>query len=100
MAIRPEEITSILQQELQGYENKYATDKVGTVIQVGDGIARVYGLPGCQVGEMLDFPGGVTGLALNLEEDSIGVVLLGDASEIKEGQEVRGTGRIMEVPVG
>ncbi|MBX3097154.1 MAG: F0F1 ATP synthase subunit alpha [Fimbriimonadaceae bacterium] len=99
MAIRPEEITSILQAELQGYDKKFDTDKVGTVLQVGDGIARVYGLPGCQVGEMLEFPNGVVGLALNLEEDSIGAVLLGDGN-IVEGDEVRGTGRIMEVPVG
>ena len=100
MAIRPEEITSILEQELKSYENKLDVEKVGTVLQVGDGIARVYGLPGCQVGEMLEFPGGITGLALNLEEDSIGAVLLGDDTGIKEGDTVKGTGRIMEVPVG
>ncbi len=100
MAIKPEEITSILEQELQAFDKKVDTEHVGTVIQVGDGIARVYGLPDCQVGEMLEFPGGVTGLALNLEEDSIGAVLIGEASHIKEGDPVKETGRIMQVPVG
>ena len=100
MAIRPEEITSILEQELKQFERKVDVEHVGTVLQVGDGIARVYGLPDCQVGEMLEFPGGVTGLALNLEEDSIGAVLINDNGEIKEGDAVRETGRIIEVPVG
>jgi F-type H+/Na+-transporting ATPase subunit alpha len=100
MAIRPEEITSILEQELKQFERKVDVEHVGTVLQVGDGIARVYGLPDCQVGEMLEFPGGVTGLALNLEEDSIGAVLINDNGQIKEGDAVRETGRIIEVPVG
>jgi len=100
MAIKPEEITSILEQELQSFERKVDVEHVGTVLQVGDGIARVYGLPDCQVGEMLEFPGGVTGLALNLEEDTIGAVLINDSGEIKEGDQVRETGRIIEVPVG
>jgi len=100
MAIKPEEITSILEQELQSFERKVDVEHVGTVLQVGDGIARVYGLPDCQVGEMLEFPGGVIGLALNLEEDSIGAVLIGDDSKIKEGDPVKETGRIIEVPVG
>ena len=77
MGIRPEEITSILAKELEGYDNKAKTEHVGTVLQVGDGIARVHGLPDCQMGELLEFPGGVMGLALNLEEDSIGAVLIG-----------------------
>lgn len=100
MPIRPEEITSILEQELTKFERKPETEHFGTVLQVGDGIARVYGLADCQMGELLEFPGGVMGLALNLEEDSIGVVLMGDDSAIKEGDEVRETGRIIEVPVG
>jgi F-type H+/Na+-transporting ATPase subunit alpha len=100
MAIRPEEITSILEKELSKFERKVGVDNVGTVLQVGDGIARVYGLPDCQMGELLEFPGGVMGLALNLEEDSIGVVIIGDDSAIKEGDQVRETGRIIEIPVG
>jgi F-type H+-transporting ATPase subunit alpha len=100
MAIKPEEITSILEQELQKFERKVDVEHVGTVIQVGDGIARVYGLPDCQVGEMLEFPGGTIGLALNLEEDSIGAVLIGESNHIKEGDPVKETGRIMQVPVG
>jgi len=100
MPIRPDEITSILEQELQKFERKVDLEHVGTVLQVGDGIARVYGLPDCQMGELLEFPGGVMGLALNLEEDSVGVVLIGDDTEIKEGDAVRETGRIIEIPVG
>jgi len=101
MAIRPEEITSILETELNKFERKAETEHVGTVLQVGDGIARVYGLPDCQMGELLEFPGsGVFGLALNLEEDSIGAVIIGEDTEIKEGDNVRETGRIIEIPVG
>lgn len=101
MAIRPEEITSILETELNKFERKAETEHVGTVLQVGDGIARVYGLPDCQMGELLEFPGsGVFGLALNLEEDSIGSVIIGDDTQIKEGDNVRETGRIIELPVG
>ncbi len=100
MAIRPEEITSILEQELQKFERKVDVEHVGTVLQVGDGIARIYGLPDCQMGELLEFPSGVMGLALNLEEDSIGAVLMGDDTLIKEGDPVKETGRIIELPVG
>lgn len=100
MAIRPEEITSILQQELQKFQRSVETEYVGTVLQVGDGIARVYGLPDCKMGELLEFPGGVMGLALNLEEDSIGAVLIGDDTKIKEGDKVRETGKIIQIPVG
>ena len=99
-SIRPEEITSILEQELQRFERSVEVEHVGTVIQVGDSIARVYGLPDCQMGELLEFPNGVSGLALNLEEDSIGAVLMGDDTLIKEGDQVRETGRIIEIPVG
>jgi F-type H+-transporting ATPase subunit alpha len=100
MAIRPEEITSIIEAELQKFERKPGVEHVGTVLQVGDGVARVYGLPDCQMGELLEFPGGVMGLALNLEEDSIGAVLLGSDVEIQEGNPVKETGRIIEIPVG
>jgi len=99
-SIRPEEITDILRQELENFEKKVDTEHVGTVLQVGDGIARVYGLPDCQMGELLEFPGGVMGLALNLEEDSIGAVLIGDDRKVVEGDAVRETGRIIQVPVG
>src|SRR5476651_1046060 len=100
MPIRPEEITSILTQELEKFERKVEQQNVGTVLQVGDGIARVYGLPDCQMGELLEFPGGVMGLALNLEEDSVGAVLIGDDTKIHEGDNVKTTGRIIELPVG
>ena len=100
MAIRPEEITSILQKELEKFERKVDVEQVGTVLQVGDGIARVYGLPNCQMGELLEFPGGIMGLALNLEEDSIGTVIIGDDTQIREGDSVKQTGRIIEIPVG
>ncbi|MBL8047633.1 MAG: F0F1 ATP synthase subunit alpha [Chthonomonas sp.] len=101
MAIRPEEITSILEQELTKFDRKTDTEHVGTVLQVGDGIARIYGLPDCQMGELLEFPeAGVQGLALNLEEDSIGAVIIGDETLVKEGHTVRETGRIIEIPTG
>jgi F-type H+/Na+-transporting ATPase subunit alpha len=100
MAIRPEEITNILEKELQRFERTVEVEHMGTVLQVGDGIARVYGLPDCQMGELLEFPGNVIGLALNLEEDSIGAVIIGDDTKIKEGDQVRETGRIIEIPVG
>jgi F-type H+-transporting ATPase subunit alpha len=99
-SIRPEEITDILRRELEAIDRKPTTEQVGTVLQVGDGIARVYGLPDCQMGELLEFPNSVMGLALNLEEDSVGAVLMGDDSEIKEGDPVKETGRIIEIPVG
>jgi F-type H+-transporting ATPase subunit alpha len=100
MAIRPEEITDILQKELQKFERKVDIEEVGTVLQVGDGIARVYGLPNCKMGELLEFPGGVMGMALNLEEDSIGAVIIGDDTQIREGDSVKQTGRIIQIPVG
>jgi F-type H+-transporting ATPase subunit alpha len=100
MAIRPEEITSILEQELQRFEREIAVGHEGTVLQVGDGIARVYGLPDCQMGELLEFPGDVMGMALNLEEDSIGAVIMGDDAGIKEGDPVKQSGRVIEIPVG
>jgi F-type H+-transporting ATPase subunit alpha len=100
MKIRPEEITSVLERELEKYEAELDVEEVGTVLEVGDGIARIYGLSGAMSGEMLDFGNDLYGLALNLEEDVIGAVILGDDVEIKEGEEVRRTGRVLEVPVG
>ena len=94
------EITAILERELQGYQADVDLAEVGTVVSVGDGIARIHGLQKCMAGEMLAFPGDVFGLALNLEEDEIGAVLMGETRAVEEGNEVRRTGRIMQVPVG
>jgi F-type H+/Na+-transporting ATPase subunit alpha len=100
MPIRPDEITQLIRQQIENYESKIAVDEVGTVITLGDGIARVHGLDKVMAGELLSFPHDVAGLAMNLEEDQVGVVLLGEYTEIKEGDEVKRTGRIMSVPVG
>jgi F-type H+-transporting ATPase subunit alpha len=99
-SIRPEEITDILRQELDKFEKTVDTEQVGTVLQTGDDIARIYGLPDCQMGELLEFPNGIMGLALNLEEDSIGSVIIGNGDQIREGDSVKTTGRIIEIPVG
>jgi F-type H+/Na+-transporting ATPase subunit alpha len=98
--IRADEITQLIRQQIESYESKIAVDEVGTVITLGDGIARVYGLDKVMAGELLEFPHDVAGIAMNLEEDQVGVVLLGEYTEIKEGDEVKRTGRIMSVPVG
>src|SRR6202035_5302601 len=98
--IRAAEITQLLRQQIENYESKIAVDEVGTIISLGDGIARVHGLDKVMAGELLSFPHDVAGIAMNLEEDQVGVVLLGDYTEIKEGEEVKRTGRIMSVPVG
>ncbi|MFB3895150.1 MAG: F0F1 ATP synthase subunit alpha [bacterium] len=100
MALRPEEITAILQKELQQYTTELKMEDVGTVLQVGDSIARVYGLEKVMAGELVEFPGEVMGMVLNLEEDNVGVVLFGSDREIKEGDLVKRTGRITSVPVG
>ncbi|OLS01827.1 F0F1 ATP synthase subunit alpha [Tissierella creatinophila] len=100
MELRPEEISSIIKEQIKRYESKIDLVDVGTVIQVGDGIARLHGLEGCMAGELIEFPGDVFGMALNLEEDNIGCVLLGSDKDIKEGDTVKRTGRIVEVPVG
>lgn len=99
-AIRAEEIVSILKDQIKDYASELQLEDRGTVIQVGDGIARVFGLANCMAAEMLEFPGGVMGMALNLEEESVGVVLLGDFTKVKEGDYVRRTGRVLQVPVG
>jgi F-type H+-transporting ATPase subunit alpha len=98
--LRPDEISSIIKQQIERYDSTVEVSDVGTVIQVGDGIARVYGLEKAMAGELMEFPGGVYGMAMNLEEDNIGCVILGPYTHIKEGDEVRRTGRIVEVPVG
>jgi F-type H+-transporting ATPase subunit alpha len=98
--IKADEITKILREQIENYQQTVAVEEVGSVISVGDGIARVHGLDRCMAGEMLEFPHEVFGIALNLEEDQVGVVLLGDYAEIKEGDTVKRTNKIMSVPVG
>ena len=100
MTFRPEEISAILARELEGYDAKLETKSVGTVLSVGDGIARLWGLEDAMAGELLNFPGGVVGMVLNLEEDNVGAVLFGPDKDIKEGDRVERTGRIASVPVG
>jgi len=100
MAVRPEEITSIIRQQIEQFGAQVTAVDVGTVVEAGDGIARVHGLQGCMYNEILQFPNDIMGLSLNLEEDTGGAIILGDHTEISEGDEVRATGRIVEVPVG
>ncbi len=100
MAIRSDEIISIIKSQIEGFDGTTETRSVGTVVEVGDGIAQIYGLDAALASELLEFPGGVMGMALNLEEETVGAVILGDASSIKEGDQVRTTGRVVEVPVG
>ncbi len=100
MQIKADEITAILERELSGYEADVDVAEVGTVLSVGDGIARIYGLEKAMANELLEFPNEVFGLALNLEEDQIGAVLMGETRLVEEGDEVRRTGRVIEVPVG
>lgn len=100
MSIKPEEISSLIKKQIESYQSEIEVADVGTVIQVGDGIARVHGLEKAMSGELLEFSNGVMGMALNLEEHNVGVVILGPYTEIREGDTVKRTGRIMEVPVG
>ena len=100
MAVRGQDITSVIKRQIEEFGSDVTMVDVGTVVQVGDGVARVQGLSGARYTELIEFPNDVIGLALNLEEDSVGVVILGDDTKIKEGDEVRSTGRIAEVPVG
>jgi F-type H+-transporting ATPase subunit alpha len=100
MSIRPEEISSIIKQRIEQYRTDVEITNVGTVIQIGDGIARIYGLEDAMAGELLEFPDGIYGMVLNLEEDNIGCVILGPYTGIREGDTVKRTGRIVEVPVG
>ena len=100
MKLRPEEIAAVLKSQIEDYQAEVEVDEVGTVLEVGDGIARIYGLRNCMAMEMLELPHGVTGLALNLEEENVGAVLLGEDTLIKEGDLVKRTGRVLQVPVG
>ena len=100
MAVRGQDIASVIKKQIEGFGKDLGMVDIGTVIEVGDGIARVHGLSGVAYNELVEFDGGVTGMALNLEEDSVGVVLLGDSQQVKEGIQVRGTGRVVQVPVG
>ncbi len=100
MAVRGQDITSVIRRQIQEFGGEVTMVDVGTVVEVGDGIARIQGLSGARYTEMVEFPGDVMGIAMNLEEDSVGVIILGSGSHIKEGDEVRSTGRIVEVPVG
>ena len=100
MNLRPEEISSVIKEQIERYSSQLDVSDVGTGIQVADGIARVHGLENALQGELLQFPGDLYGMVLNLEEDNVGVVLLGSASNIEEGDIVKTTGRVVEVPVG
>ena len=100
MRFKADEIASVIQQEVEQFESRIDVREVGRVIEVGDGIARVYGLSNVMAGEMVQFPGEVYGLAFNLEENSVGVIILGDYLKIEEGDEVCSTGRLLSVPVG
>ncbi len=100
MNLRPEEISSVIKEQIKNYSTKLEVSDVGTVIQVADGIARIHGLQKAMQGELLEFPGEVYGMVLNLEEDNVGAVLLGDMGNISEGDTVKTTGRVVEVPVG
>jgi len=100
MKFNADEIAAVLQREIEQYESQIDVREVGTVLEVGDGIARVYGLSGVMAGEMVEFPGGINGLAFNLEENSVGVTILGDFLQINEGDEVKTTGQLLSVPVG
>ena len=100
MNLRPEEISAVIKEQIKNYKNKLDISDFGTVIQVGDGIARVFGLENCMAGELLEFSGNTYGMALNLEEDNVGAVILGSDREIREGDIVRPMGRVVEVPVG
>src|SRR5512136_1174462 len=100
MEIRAEEISEIIRKQIKGYGKEVEVAETGTIISIGDGIARIYGLDKAMAGELLEFPGGVSGMVLNLEEDNVGAAILGDFEDIKEGDTVKRTGRIVEVPVG
>ena len=100
MKFSSDEIASVLQEEIEQFDSKIDVREVGTVLEVGDGIARVYGLSGVMAGEMVEFPNGAIGLAFNLEENSVGVIILGDYLTIQEGDEVKALGTLLSVPAG
>ncbi len=98
--IKADEITQLLREQIANYDSKVQVDEVGTITSLGDGIARLHGLDKVMAGELLSFPHGIAGLALSLEEDQVGAVILGDYTELSEGNEVKRTGKILSVPVG
>ena len=100
VSIRPDEISSILKQQITDYDQSVSVSNVGTVLQIGDGIARIYGLDQVMAGELLEFEDGTEGIALNLEDDNVGAVLMGEALGVQEGSNVKSTGKIASVPVG
>ncbi|MEG1049277.1 MAG: F0F1 ATP synthase subunit alpha, partial [Oscillospiraceae bacterium] len=100
MQLKPEDISKIIKDQIKNYESKIEQSETGTVIQVGDGIAKVHGLTNCMANELIQFPSGEYGMALNLEETSVSVVILGKDEEIKEGDIVKRTGNVVSVPVG
>jgi F-type H+/Na+-transporting ATPase subunit alpha len=100
MKFNSDEIASVIQKEIETFESQMDVREVGTVLEVSDGIARVYGLSGVMAGEMVQFPSGVIGLAFNLEENSVGIIILGDYLTINEGDEVKALGKLLSVPVG
>ncbi len=100
MAVRPEEIASLIREQIERFGAETQATNVGTVVETGDGIARIHGLAGAMASELLEFPNGVMGMAMNLEEEGVGAIILGDSTHIKEGDEVRSTGRVASVPVG
>lgn len=100
MQLRAEEISQIIKSQIQNYEKTALTMETGTVLSVGDGIARLYGLEGAMAGELLEFPHNIMGLVLNLESDNVGAAIFGEGTEITEGAQVKRTGRILDVPVG
>ena len=100
MQLKPEELSSVIKKQIENYKVKLETAETGTVIQVADGIARIHGLDNAMQGELLLFPGEVYGMVMNLEEDNVGCVLLGDSRSVSEGDLVKTTGRVVEVPVG
>ena len=100
MELRPEEITKIIRSQIKNYENKLEVSETGIVILVGDGIAKASGLEKCMAGELVEFPNGAYGMAQNLEEETVSIVILGDDNGIKEGDTVKRTGKVVSVPVG
>ena len=100
MRIKADEMIGVLRRQIQDYDAKLAVEEVGTIVEVGDGIARVYGLTNVMAGEMIEFPNGSYGLALNLEEDNVGVAIMGRYDDLKEGDIARRTARVLEVPAG
>src|ERR1043166_4760412 len=98
--VKPDEVSEILRKQLSGFEKEIDIYDVGTVVQIGDGVARVYGLSKCMASELIEFPHGVFGMALNLEEDNVGCILFGDYNKVREGDEVKRTKRVASMPVG